>query len=349
MADNKEHSFDLITPADGMKYDPLKTTKDVDVRVTKKHSSRKQPVIYTKISRDFIKVDRNIIDYAVPFLMDRYSPGTTILYMVLYRMSYGYQRNIIKITDEDLSKKTAIPKRTLSKYRDELIEADLITYERGYKATRKPEYTLILPEQSKSLSNKLHKSANIIPKDVKSPEGRTIYNNIDKHAIVIEDMVRAFYDKIGKTQKYLTRKMLGDGIKTINTLIVEGYSITDIQNCIGYTLENKQDVYSLSIINYTMCDYLSSQATAKKQKEIDKKEKEKQVVRDKVLAMETTLMNMFDNLAPDEQNIISNDVELRTADYCNKHKIKHGVGFIRDDFMLETLKERFKEIVKSFS
>ena len=349
MADNKEHSFDLITPADGMKYDPLKTTKDVDVRVTKKHSSRKQPVIYTKISRDFIKVDRNIIDYAVPFLMDRYSPGTTILYMVLYRMSYGYQRNIIKITDEDLSKKTAIPKRTLSKYRDELIEADLITYERGYKATRKPEYTLILPEQSKSLSNKLHKSANIIPKDVKSPESRTIYNNIDKHAIVIEDMVRAFYDKIGKTQKYLTRKMLGDGIKTINTLIVEGYSITDIQNCIGYTLENKQDVYSLSIINYTMCDYLSSQATAKKQKEIDKKEKEKQVVRDKVLAMETTLMNMFDNLSPDEQNIISNDVELRTADYCNKHKIKHGVGFIRDDFMLETLKERFKEIVKSFS
>ena len=30
-----------------------------------------------------------------------------------------------------------------------------------------------------------------------------IYNNIDKHAIVIEDMVRAFYGKIGKTQKYL--------------------------------------------------------------------------------------------------------------------------------------------------
>ena len=133
MSKNKEHSFDLITPADGLKYDPLKDTKGVEVKITKKHSQRKAPAIYQKISRDFIKYDRNIIDYAVPFLMDKYSPGTTILYMVLYRMSYGYQRNIIKITDEELSKKTAIPKRTLSKYRDELIEADLITYERGYK------------------------------------------------------------------------------------------------------------------------------------------------------------------------------------------------------------------------
>ena len=97
-----------------------------------------------------------------------------------------------------------------------------------------------------------------------------------------------------------------------------------------------------------MCDYLSSKATANKQKDIDKKEKQKQIARDKVLAMETTLLSMYDNLAPDEQNIISNDVELRTANYCNEHKIKHGVGFIRDDFMLETLKERFKEIVKSF-
>ena len=141
MAKNKKHTFDLKTPADALEYDPLSNSKDVEVAITKIKGRTKPPVDYKPISRDFIKTDRNILDVVVPFLMDKYSSGTSILYIMLYRLSYGFRKNKLKINDDDLARRTGIPKRTIAKYREELIECDLIRYSRGYKTTRKSTRT----------------------------------------------------------------------------------------------------------------------------------------------------------------------------------------------------------------
>ena len=73
MAKDNKHSFDLITPADALDYDPLVVSKKVEVNITKNKGRKKPPVDYKPVSKDFIKTDRQIFDVCVPFIMDKYS------------------------------------------------------------------------------------------------------------------------------------------------------------------------------------------------------------------------------------------------------------------------------------
>jgi len=345
---NEKHKFDLITPADDLDYDPLSLNKTIVVEPTKVKGRKKPPVDYQTISKDFIKVDRNILDAVIPFLMEKYNSGTTILYIALYRLSYGFRKNKLNISDEDLAKRTGIPKRTLAKYRIELEEADLIRYERGYKSTRKPEYTILLPSQSQTFSTIYTKTANKLHKDVKCLDGRTIYTNIDKHTTIIEELVRDFYSKLGKTKNTLTRKVLDDGIRTIQRLLTEDYTIEDIKGCVDYTLDIKKDVYSISYLNYSIGDYLSTQATNKDEKKKQTEEDNKTKIRNKEIALEKHLETLFDELPEAKRNRIMYDVERLAHDYMKENNLKYGEMFIISDYLNTNLRELFSDVVRNW-
>ena len=348
MANKDKHTFDLATPAHAVDYDPLAISKKVEVNITKMKGRTKPPVDYKPVSRDFIKTDRQIFDVCVPFIMDKYSSGTSILYLMLYRLTYGFRKNRISINDDVLAKRTGIPKRTLAKYRDELIECDLISYSRGYKTTRKPVYEIKRPEQSIAFSNILHKTANKLHKDVKSLVGVVIDKVIDNHTTIIETIVRRFYNDIGKTEYHLTRKMLADGIRTIQSLIAEGYSIKDIERCVKYTIDTKPDVYSITFLNYKIGEYLSLQEQADKRKKVEAAELKKQKIRNHKLALETELQRLFDELPPSQQNTIMFDVEEKAHKYMKDNDIQHGETFIIRSYLHETLEDKFSDVVRNW-
>jgi len=346
--DNK-HSFDLITPADDIDYDPLASSKDIEVNITK-IKGRKKPVIdYKAVSRDFIKIDRSVLDVVVPFLMNKYSSGTSVLYIMLYRLSYGFRKNELNINDDELARRTGIKKRTLFKYRDELIECDLIHYERGYKTTKKPCYTILLPEQSQAFKNILHKNTNILHKNVKSYESNTtIYKFIDNHTKDIEEIVRDFYSKIGKTDYHLTRKMLSDGIRIIQSLVAENYNLEDIKNCVDFTLNKRKDIYSISYLNYTIGEYLIEKENEINQKKVKLEESKKEKIRLKKLSLEKHLETLFSELPNDIQNTIKLEAEELANEYITTNNIKFGERFIIADYLNKLVEQKFSEVVKNW-
>jgi len=348
MTKDNKHTFDLNTPADELHYDPLANSKDVEVAITKMKGRKKPPVDYKPISRDFIKTDRNILDVVVPFLMDKYSSGTSILYIMLYRLSYGFRKNKLIMSDDKIAIRTGIPKRTLAKYRDELVECDLIRYERGYKSTRLPKYEILLPEQSQAFTNILHKTANNLHKDVKSSDDTIIYKNIDKHTKHIEVLVREFYSKLGKTEYSLTRKMLDDGIRTIQSLLAQQYKIEDIQGCIDYTIDTKPDVYSISFLNYKIGEYLVMQQKDTNRKKAEVEEDKKQQKRNRIIALDNELQRMFNELPKNQQNTIMYQVEEEAHKYMKENNIKFGEKFIIDSYLNKVLEERFSDVVRNW-
>jgi len=343
-----KYGFDLTTPADFLDYDPLKMNKDIDVAITKNKGKPKPAIDYKDIKRDYIKTDRSIIDVVIPFLIDKYNAGTAVLYVMLYRLSYGFRKNKLVIDDDLLAKRTSIPKRTLCKYRINLEECGLIYYTRGYKSRRKPQYTILLPEQAEAFVTIYTKTANKLPKEVKSLVSNTIYKDINNYTKEVEDIVRSFYIKIGKTDYQLTRKQLDDGIKTIQTLIVEKYSIKDIQGCIEYTLLNKPDTYSISMLNYTMGSYLSTKDKIKSKAAVLVVEDKKRNDRNKKLALERHLIDLFKELPQSRQNTMMLEVEANAHKYMEDNKLKFGETFIVDSFLMEMLEEHFSDVVVSW-
>ena len=92
MSDKKkivtDYGFDLNTPADDIDYDPLASSNLISANITSiKGITKKKKIDYKAVTRDFIKVERNIIDVVIPFLMNKYSSGTAVLYMMLYRLT----------------------------------------------------------------------------------------------------------------------------------------------------------------------------------------------------------------------------------------------------------------------
>ena len=353
MSDNKkivkDYGFDLNTPADGIDYDPLASSSLISANITSiKGVTKKKKIDYKAVTRDFIKVERNILDVVVPFVMDRYSSGTAILYIMLYRLTYGFKKNKLYVNDDELAKRSGIKRRTLLKYRDELIECDLIQYDRGYKTTKKSCYVILLPNQSKAFTNILHKNTNILHKTVKSLyNSNTIYNFIDKHSLNIENIVRDFYARIGKTQKRLTLRMLNDGIRVVNELISQKYTIEDIKNCIEFTFNQRDDIYSINYLNYSIGDYLADKENESNRKRVQAAELKKLNERQKKVALEDELMREFRMLPPNVQNTLKNEAEELANDYIRKNNIKYGEKFVVDSFLNDLLMVRFKKIVKS--
>ena len=146
---------------------------------------------YVPVRKDFIKVDRWVIDLVVPFLNSHSSPGVSILYLDLYRLTYGYGNNTTKLTDEIIEQRLAIPKRTIMAYRKELIKYDLLQYKAGNRKTR-GEFIVKRPEQSVYFSEYIQKTAQSHSKSVGNTEKDiTIYNK-DNLYIDSETLVRSF-------------------------------------------------------------------------------------------------------------------------------------------------------------
>ena len=341
--------IDLSTPADDLDYDPLAVSKKVDVNINKSKGRKKPPVDYKKISRDFIKTDRNILDVCVPYLIDKYSSGTAMLYIMLYRLSYGFRKNKISINDDDLARRTGIPKRTLATYRKSLEECDMIHFDRGYKTTKKPTYTILLPEQSLAFKNILQKTANNLQKKVKSSDDSIIYKNIDKHSNNITELVREFYRSIGKTEHHLTRRLLNDGERTIQSLIAEGYEYETIKGCIKYTLALNKEIYSITFLNYTIGDYIVEQLEEKKRKKALAEEQKKNNERNKKLALENHLKQLYSELPGNEQNTMMYKAEELAHNYMIENKIKYGERFIISNYLHELLQEKFSDVVRSWN
>tara|TARA_A100001011_G_C14283397_1_gene832533 strand:- start:424 stop:1482 length:1059 start_codon:yes stop_codon:yes gene_type:complete len=346
--DNK-YGFDLTTPADDIDYDPLASSSSISANITAiKNTKSRKKIDYQAVTKDFVKVERNILDVVVPFVMDRYSSGTALLYIMLYRLTYGFRKNKLYVNDDELAKRTGIKKRTLFKYRDELEECDLIQYERGYKTTKKPCYVILLPNQSKAFTNILHKNTNILHKTVKSLyNSNTIYNFIDKHSVDIETIVRDFYARIGKTQKRLTLRMLNDGIKVVNDLISQQYTLDDIKNCIEFTFNQRDDIYSINYLNYSMGDYLADKENEDNRKRVQAAELKKLNERQKKVALENQLEREFEMLPMNVQNTLRNEAEEIASEYIKKNNIKWGEKMIVSSCLNELLMVRFKKIVKS--
>jgi len=66
-----------------------------------KKVNKEEIVKYKPVSKDFVKVDRWVLDLVIPFLNSNCSPGVSILYLDLYRMTYGYGKNNTKNREQN--------------------------------------------------------------------------------------------------------------------------------------------------------------------------------------------------------------------------------------------------------
>ena len=224
------------------------------------------PVKYEPIRRDFVKVDRNIIDIVVPFLNQHASVGASILYMDLFRMTYGYGKNATKLTDEMISERMAIPKRTIMEYRKQLIKYDLLEHKRGTRKKR-GEFIIKLPKQSAYIKDYLQKTAPLVTKSVTNTEGKHTLYNIDKF-IDSDKLVVAFYKSAGWKETQISREIVDKGVKVVNSLYQLDYDKDFIEGLcdwsIKYCEQNNRPVYGIGFIMHLLPQYES---------DIDKKKK----------------------------------------------------------------------------
>ena len=136
-----------------------------DTKQIPKIVDKEEVVKYKPVNRDYVKVDRWVIDLVIPFLNSKCSTGVSVLYLDLYRMTYGYGNNKLNITDEMIEKRVSIPKRTLMSYKKELIKYDLIKYKKGHR-TRRGQFIIKRPEQSVYFTDYIHNTATLPSKSV---------------------------------------------------------------------------------------------------------------------------------------------------------------------------------------
>ena len=147
----------------------------VNNAVIPKVKDKKEPK-YQPVTNDFLKVDRWIVDLVIPFLNSNCSAGASVLYLDLYRMTYGYGKNKVMLTDEIIEQRTAIPKRTIMVYKKQLIEYDLISYKKGHR-TKRGQFYVKRPSQSAYFIDYIQKTASLPTKSVGSTEKKpTLYN-----------------------------------------------------------------------------------------------------------------------------------------------------------------------------
>ena len=92
-------------------------------------------------------------------------------------MTYGYGKNATKLTDEMISERMAIPKRTIMEYRKMLVKYDLLEHKKGTRK-RRGEFIIKLPKTiSLYIKDYLQKTAPLPTKSVSNgDEDHTIYN-----------------------------------------------------------------------------------------------------------------------------------------------------------------------------
>ena len=334
-----EHQSDIL---DG--FDLLST----ETKVIPKVIPKEEKVAYKPVKRDFIKVDRWVIDLVLPFLNSKCSPGVSVLYLDLYRMTYGYGNNKVRITDEMIERRLAIPKRTIMAHKKELIKYDLIKYKKGHR-TRRGEFIVKRPEQSIYFMDYIQKTASLPTKKVGSTEKNNTIYNIDKVFIDSETLVFDFYKKAGWKQTGITREIIDTGCKVLNKLYQQGYdkeTITDLCNwSIGYCNENKKPIYGIGFISYLMPEYQAQKEKKDKQRKRRELEKKKQKERDDALEKEQMILQRFTQLPKHMKSIVQGKAKRMVDDYIAENKVgkfgEYTEKFIIDGFIVEIMENEY--------
>tara|TARA_R110000744_G_scaffold173486_2_gene292236 strand:- start:6175 stop:7227 length:1053 start_codon:yes stop_codon:yes gene_type:complete len=284
----------------------------------------KEPIKYKPIRKDFIKVDRWVLDLVVPFLNSNSSPGVSILYLDLFRMSYGYGKNTIKLTDEILEQRIAIPKRTIMKYKKELIKYDLLSYKAGNRKTR-GEFTIILPEQSAYFKEHIHKKVRTPTDDVGITEGNiTIYNK-DKF-IDSETLVFSFYKTCGWKETSITRENVNKGIKIVIGLMNQGYSLKFIDGLckftISYCKQNNKPIYGIGFITHLLNEYLDKIERQKRSAAVKSKKDDEIKELNEQLQKEEMLLVKYQQMPKPLRSLVMTEAKAMSEDVIDKTNIK---------------------------
>ena len=297
-------------------------------------------VKYKPVNRDYIKVDRWVIDLVIPFLNSKVSPGVSVLYLDLYRMTYGYGNNKLRITDELIEKRVSIPKRTIMAHKKELIKYDLIKYKKGHR-TRRGEFIIKRPEQSVYFRDYIHNTASLPTKSVGSTDKKPTLYNINNLYIDSETLVFDFYEKAGWKKTSITRDHIDKGVKTLNKLYQQGYKEDILKDLVDWSVkwckENHKPIYSIGFISFLLPEYISSKEKVNKQKERLVKENKLMNERDDQIAKETMLLGKYDLLPKHMKSMIlikakqmvDNEMkDIKTnkfSDYTEKYMIEGNI------------------------
>ncbi len=321
-----------------------------DTTVIPKVIPKEERVAYKPVKRDFIKVDRWVIDLVMPFLNSKCSPGVSVLYLDLYRMTYGYGNNKVRITDEMIERRLAIPKRTIMAHKKELIKYDLIKYKRGHR-TKRGEFIVKRPEQSVYFTDYIQKTASLPSKNVGSKEKDITIYNINKVFIDSETLVFDFYKKAGWKQTSITREIIDNGCKVLNKLYQQGYSKDTIKDLItwsiGYCKEYNKPIYGIGFISYLMPEYQTHKDKKAKQKKHRELEVQKQKERDAALEKEQMILNRFDMLPKHMKSMVMTKAKQGIEDHIRTNKLgkfgEYTEKFLLDGFIVEIMKNDFGE------
>ena len=335
------HQDELLDDIDFLSVSKKPIPKKVD---------KEEKVLYKPVKKDFVKVDRWVIDLVIPFLNSNCSPGVSILYLDLYRMTYGYGRNNTKLTDEIIEKRTAIPNRTIMSYKKELIKYDLLKYKKGHRTTR-GEFIIKRPEQSSYFIDYIQKSVSLPTKNVGNASlSNTIYNK-DNMYIDSKTLIVDFYKKAGWKETSITREHIDKGIKVVNKLLRDGYEYQLIEGLskwtIDYCKQNNKEIYGIGFISYLLPEYVAKLETAAKSKKRLAEEKEKQKLRDQELEQEHLTLERYKILPKHIQSQIMTKARNMVEEYISSNKItKFGdytEKYLIDGFIIELMETEYKE------
>tara|TARA_R110001583_G_scaffold192994_1_gene360317 strand:- start:674 stop:1720 length:1047 start_codon:yes stop_codon:yes gene_type:complete len=323
---------------------------DNTAKLIPKVKPKETKVDYKPVVRDYIKVDRYVIDLVLPFLNSKCSAGVSVLYLDLYRMTYGYGKNKLSITDELIEKRIAIPKRTIMEYRKKLEKYDLITYIKGHR-TKRGQFTIKRPEQSVYFKDYIHNSVSQPPKNVSSTEGKPTLYNIDNLYIDSKTLVENFYIDAGYKKNSITRDMLNNGIKQIHKLIEQGHKIDFIKELcswsIQYCKENNKEIYGIGFINYLLPQYITRLETKQKKKVKMAAEMKKAKERDAELEKERNLLTKYNMLPKHLQSGIMVRAKKMVDDELENHSNPIINSYIEkmliDGFIVEIMETEYSE------
>ena len=274
--------------------------------------------VYVPVRKDFIKVDRWVIDLVIPFLNSHTSAGVSILYLDLYRMTYGYGKNNVKLTDEIIEQRLGIPKRTIMAYKKDLVKYDLLQYKAG---NRKPrgEFIIKRPEQSIYFEEHIHKTAQSHSKNVGNTEKNNTIYNIDNMFIDSETLTRSFYKNAGWKETSISREHIGKGAKVLNGLYQNGYDKEFISGLCDYTIRfsksNNKPIYGIGFITHLLPQYLDEIETKKKSAAQRQKVKDEMNELNAEIEKQDTLMIKYQALPKHIKSLIMTEAKemLETA------------------------------------
>jgi len=136
-----------------------------------------------------------------------------------------------------------------------------------------------IAQSERSIAHNEQTIPNIISKTITDIFSLSLYSEKEKEKI-IKEIVLKFYNHLG--QQKVSKTKLNKGIKTINQLLEDGFSITEIALAINWALKNMENIYSIAIIQDIIGQALSEHKkfTEKREQIIKQQEEHKKMLND---------------------------------------------------------------------